>query len=122
MIEQGQPDPFLQLRAPRGGVILELPVEPDAWLAELEPLVVIGDPNRLELHLQVPPDDAASIASGDLVEYSPVGRPLSAGRARVITRVPQVDPDTRMVTIRCELLERQDSMIPGVLVEGSIQR
>lgn len=122
VIESGQPHPFLHLRAPRGGVILELPVEPDAWLAELEPLVVIGDPSRLELHLEVPPDEAASISPGDLVAYTPVGRPLAAGRARVLTRVPQVDPATRMVTIRCELLERTDSMIPGVLVEGSIQR
>jgi hypothetical protein len=97
-------------------------VQADAWLAELEPLVVIGDPDRVELHLQLPPDDAATVSRGDLVDYAPVGRPLNAGRAQVITRVPQVDPDTRMVTIRCELLDRRDAMIPGVLIEGTIQR
>ena len=122
VIDSGQADPFLRLHAPRNGVVLDLPVEPDAWLMELEPLVVIGDPDRLELHLEVPPDEAALISGGALVEYAPVGRPLDAGRARVITRVPQVDPDTRMVTIRCELLDPSNSMIPGVLVDGSIQR
>lgn len=114
--------PVLTIRAPTGGVVLELVVQQHAWVQAYEPLVIMGDPESLELQLQLPPDEAASVRRGDLVEFVPVGRPEAWGLAKVATRVPQVDPTTRTVTVRAEITHGSEQLLPGVFVEGNLIR
>lgn len=113
-------EPRLTLRAPAAGVVLDLEVETYGWVERLAPLLTIGDPASLELELQVPPDRAHRVQPGDLVEFVPVGRPELASRARVVTRVPAVDPTTRTVTVRAEIIEGREQYFPGIFVEGEI--
>ena len=54
------------------------------------------------------------------MEFVPVGRPDSAGKARVLSRVPQVDPRTRTMIIRATILEGKQTLFPGVFVEGQL--
>ncbi len=114
--------PKLTLRAPMAGAVLDLEVEAHGWVERYQPLLVLGDPARLELELQMPPDQADRAAPGDIVEFVPVGRPRIAGRARIITRVPRVDPTTRTVTLRAEITEGRALTLPGVFIEGTLVR
>lgn len=114
--------PLLTVRAPTEGVVLELTVEQHAWVKAYEPLVIMGDPRSLELELQLPPDEAAGVRRGDTVEFVPVGRPEAWGLAKVATRVPQVDPTTRTVTVRAEITHGSENLLPGVFVEGNLIR
>ena len=114
--------PVLTVRAPTGGVILELHVQQHAWVRAYEPLVSMGDPQSLELELQLPPDQAVGVRRGDLVEFVPVGRPEAWGLAKVVTQVPQVDPTTRTVTVRATITHGAENLLPGVFVEGNLIR
>ena len=114
--------PMLTMSAPMAGAVLDLEVEVHGWVERYQPLLVLGDPARLELELQLPPDQADRVAPGDVVEFVPVGRPGTTGRARIITRVPRVDPTTRTVTLRAEITEGLTLTLPGVFVEGTLVR
>jgi Cu(I)/Ag(I) efflux system membrane fusion protein len=120
VLENRKPDAHLPVVAPMDGVVLELSVEDQEWVEDYRTLLVMGDPQRVELELQIAPDLATSIAAGDLVEFAPVGRSDLVGRAKVITSVPQVDPETRTIKLRAKIVETGASLYPGVFVEGSI--
>jgi cobalt-zinc-cadmium efflux system membrane fusion protein len=120
LLEEGNPGTELPVRAPLDSVILELNVQQHEWAQAFDALLELGNPNQMELQLQIPPDQASVVSTGDLVEFVPVGRPETAGRARVISRVPQVDPQTRTVTIRARIFEGKPILFPGVFVEGQL--
>ena len=120
ILEQGSADSHLPIKAPFAGVVLELGVQRHEWVQAFDPLVVLGNPDQLELQLQIPADQASTASRGDVVEFVPVGRPDSVGRARVISRVPQVDPRTRTVTVRAEIYDGREVLFPGVFVEGQL--
>jgi cobalt-zinc-cadmium efflux system membrane fusion protein len=122
MLEMKSPDAHLPITAPAGGVVLELAAQRHEWVQEYAPLMVLGNPDRIELELQIAPDRAAGVAAGDVVEFAPVGRPAAAGRAEVVTRVPQVDPDTRTMRIRARIISADAPLYPGVFVEGTLVR
>ena len=114
--------PVLTLRAPAAGVVLDLDAEAHGWVELYQPLLTLGDPARLELELQVPPDQAGHVAPGDTVDFVPVGRPELSGQAEVITRVPRVDPTTRTVAVRARITVGLEHTLPGVFVEGTLSR
>lgn len=120
VLETRTTDAHLPVVAPIDGVLLALEVENQEWVEEYQTLVVMGDPQRVELELQIAPDQASLVSAGDMVEFTPVGRPDELGRARVISKVPQVDPGTRTITLRARILEGGASLFPGVFVEGSL--
>jgi len=121
-LEEHETEPHLTVRAPTSGVVLELPVQQYEWIEAYAPLLVLGDPQRVELQIQLPPDEAPSVAEGDRIRFGLVGRNASAMEAKVATRVPRVDPQTRTVTIRAKILDPSSELFPGVFVEGTLQR
>ena len=122
LLESTDLHPVLTLRAPTAGVILAVEVQQYAWVQAYDPLIVLGDPESLELELQLPPDEASGVGRGDLVEFVPVGRPEAWGLAKVATRVPQVDATTRTVMVRAEITHGIENLLPGVFVEGNLIR
>lgn len=114
------PDPHLTIRAPKDGVVLELHAEPQEWVQAYSLLMVIGDPTRIELELQIPPDQASSVSRGDKLEFTPAARPDAVGHATVVTSVPQVDPTTRTIVIRASIVDSAAPLVPGVFVEGRL--
>jgi membrane fusion protein, heavy metal efflux system len=113
-------DAHLPVVSPMNGVILELMVEDQEWVEEYQTILVMGDPQRVELELQIAPDQAAAVAAGDVVKFTPVGRSGLTGLAKVVSRVPQVDPETRTIKLRAEIVECGASLYPGVFVEGTV--
>lgn len=120
ILSRRAPDPHLVITAPSPGVVLQLRVEEHEWVQGYAPLVVVGDPRRVELELQIPPDQASRVGAGDRVEFVPVGRPDLSGRAVVLTSVPQVDPTTRTIVIRARIETPAEGMVPGIFVEGTL--
>ena len=120
VLENRTTDAHLPVTAPVDGVILELQVEDQEWVEEYQTLLVMGDPKRVELELQIAPDQADGIATGDSVEFAPVGQSVRIGRARVVSKVPQVDPETRTIKLRAEIIDGGSSLYPGVFVEGVV--
>lgn len=120
ILAERRTDPHLPVRSPIDAVVLELSVETHEWVREYDALVTLGDPSRVELELQLPPDQAVNAAVGDLVEFAPVGRPGLAGRGTVVTQVPQVDPTTRTVRVRARITDGFPELFPGVFVEGTL--
>jgi cobalt-zinc-cadmium efflux system membrane fusion protein len=120
VLENRATDAHLPVFAPMGGVLLELEVEDQEWVEEYQTLLVMGDPQRVELELQIAPDQAATVAAGDPVEFAPVGRSDLIGRATVVSKVPQVDPGTRTIKLRARIEGGVASLYPGVFVEGSV--
>jgi Cu(I)/Ag(I) efflux system membrane fusion protein len=118
----GEADPHLTLRTNTSGVVLELAVQPHLWIEPYEPLVVLGDGQRLEVALQIPSDQVDRVAAGDSVEFRPVGASSgAAGLARVLSRVPEVDPDTRTLRVRATIERGIGGLFPGVFVEGELR-
>jgi RND family efflux transporter MFP subunit len=121
MAERGIPNGFATLVAPKSGVVLSLNARQHQWYEAFDPLVELGDPGRLELQVQIAPSDAGRVEKGDTVEFAPVGYPERAGRARVISAIPAVDPVTRTVTVRARIEDRPgDDLVPGVYVQGQL--
>jgi cobalt-zinc-cadmium efflux system membrane fusion protein len=120
VLEHQSMDPHLPVTSPVDGVVLEVSVQEQEWVQSFAPLMVVGDPDRTELELQLAPGQAASVTEGDQVEFAPVGRPEELGRATVITRVPQIDPATRTVLIRARIDSDASSFFPGAFVEASV--
>jgi cobalt-zinc-cadmium efflux system membrane fusion protein len=113
-------DPHLPVPSPVDGVVLEVTVQEQEWVQPYAPLLVVGDPARVELDLQLAPDQATAVAVGDLVEFEPVGRSGTMGRATVITRVPQIDPSTRTIRIRARIESGTQACFPGAFVDATV--
>lgn len=120
VLENRAVDAHLPVIAPKDGVVLELAVEDQEWVEEYQTVLVMGDPKRVELELQIAPDQAAVVTAGDRVDFVPVGRSDLIGSATVVSKVPQVDPGTRTIKLRAEITEGSASLYPGVFVEGNI--
>jgi len=120
LLETRQTDAHLPMAAPIDSVVLELHVQTHEWVREYALLMVLGDPDSLELELQLPPAEASNVGAGDSVEFAPVGRPESVGHATVLTRVPQVDPKTRTLRIRAKIEEGFACLFPGAFVDGTL--
>jgi len=110
----------LTVRVPVGGTILDMPVAVHEWFEPYQTLAVVGSPADLELQLQVQPSAAARIARGDILDFAPVGRPEQACRGRVITSIPEMDPVTRTVKARAQILESGGALFPGMYVQGML--
>lgn len=121
MAESGSPDGFVTLVAPESGVVLAVPAQQHQWYQAFEALAEIGDPDRLELQIQIAPTDAGKVAQGDPIDFAPVGYPERAGRARVISAIPTVDPVTRTVMVRARIEDAvEGELVPGVYVQGQL--
>ena len=121
ILEGQRLDPHLPVTSPVDGVVLEVSVQEQEWVQPYAPLMVVGDPARVELELQLAPEQAAWVTVGDSVEFAPVGRAGEMRRATVITRVPQIDPATRTVLIRARLDNGMSSFFPGTFVEATVK-
>jgi len=122
ILARERPEGLLTIRSPGDGVAMELGVQKHAWTQAFQPLAVIGDPNQLELHFEIPPSEASRVGVGDRVEFMPAGDPDAIGTAQVLTSIPKVDPTTRTVTVRAEILSYPGVPLPGIFIEGTWTR
>lgn len=111
----------LSIRTPAPGIVMSLDVRQFEWIEAFAPLVKIGHPDRVEVELQMPPDEAMRLQAGDSVTFFPVGDESRVTEGRVISRVPEVDPKTRTVTVRVAFEGKGSDLYPGTFVQGQMQ-
>lgn len=95
-------DPRLPLRAPLAGTVLERRLSPGMTVGpdDEAPLVVVGDPARLWLLVDIPEHLAGAVQAGMRVRVDAGGEPLQATLQHV---ADHIDPERRVVAARAEL-------------------
>lgn len=79
------------IRAPAGGSVLSVITESEGVIAEASPLVTIGDPQRIELVVDLLSREAVQVTAGNRVEVTQWGGPQP-----LIGHVERVEPFGRL--------------------------
>lgn len=111
----------ITVRAPADGVVMAIRAAVGAAVAPGgEPLVELGDPNRLQVVAQVLEGDLRRIAVGQDAE---VELPALAGRvpARVESFNPRVDPESRRAQVYLALAKPVDGLRAGMLAQVALR-
>jgi cobalt-zinc-cadmium efflux system membrane fusion protein len=112
----------LNLYAPRHGVIIDRIAVLGQFLAEGQPLAVIGDPDSFWIEARMRENALDKIRVGDNVEFSADGYGFKRCIGRVIWISRFLDKDTRSAIVRAEVVSTTDRLHAGeygrVLIGG----
>jgi cobalt-zinc-cadmium efflux system membrane fusion protein len=112
---------LLPLTAPFDGQVVERNVAAGEVVqtAQPKPLFVVGDVRRLDLDLDVNPEDMAGVRVGQPVTFRPNdGGPEAAGRVSHIS--PEVNGKTRRVQVHAEVPNKDRRLRPNTFGTGQI--
>lgn len=119
----GQVRRTLTLRAPRSGEIAEKMVIEGQAVRAGDNLFLIADRSTLWVDVAVFEMDAPAVPIGTTVTVRPAGLPGQSYRGRVTFIQPTLDQQTRTLTARVEVANRDGALRPGmyaaVFVPGS---
>jgi membrane fusion protein, copper/silver efflux system len=116
----GQAQSRLTIYAPQGGTVTEKPAVEGNYVKAGDPIYRIAELSTVWLMLKLFPDDAARIRFGQRVEAVVQSMPGESLLGRVAFIDPTVDPKTRTVGVRVELLNEQKRLRPGDYAEARI--
>ena len=91
------------VRTPIGGVVTARDAQPGTVVLPGTPLVTVGNPDRLQLEMHVPEQQAVGLDVGATVRYALTDRPDQYYDATVSRVAPTVDTLTRTVQIIAQL-------------------
>jgi membrane fusion protein, copper/silver efflux system len=110
----------LTIYAPQGGTVVEKPAVEGNYVKAGDPIYRIADLSTVWLLLKLFPEDASRIRFGQRVEAEIQSLPGEKFLGRVAFIDPTVDPQTRTVSIRVELLNEGGRLRPGDYAEATI--
>ncbi|MBL8898853.1 MAG: efflux RND transporter periplasmic adaptor subunit [Planctomycetes bacterium] len=100
---RGNGDGRLRLRAPRAGVVVAQRARVGAAVQAGDELLVIADPSRLRIELELSAEERASLARGARAEVRLASGSASVARsARLEWLAPQLDAATQRATARLD--------------------
>lgn len=120
LIAAGEPRPYLSVRAPFSGAIIEAPALPGAHVDMGAPLFKLADPSRLWARVHIFEKDLAALRPGSeavLLTQAFPGREFP-GRLVLIGAV--MDEKTRTVEGRVEVANADGSLRAGMFVEAAL--
>jgi cobalt-zinc-cadmium efflux system membrane fusion protein len=94
------------IRTPMAGVVTARDAQPGTVVLPGTPLVTVGSPDRLQLEMHVPEQQAVGLDVGATVQYALTDRPGDVFEATVSRVAPTVDTLTRTVQIIAQLKGR----------------
>jgi membrane fusion protein, copper/silver efflux system len=112
-----QINPHIVLRAPRAGVVAELPVREGATVMAGNLLARINGRDRVWINAAIPERDAALIGAGAAVRATLRALPGRTFSGRVEQMLASVDAQTRTQTARIVIDNSGRSLIPGMYAE-----
>jgi RND family efflux transporter MFP subunit len=102
------------IRAPIGGVVGIVAVEPGMQVDDATEIATVEDRTRLLVEFRVPERAVGAIAVGDPVAATPLARPELALDGRVSALDNRVDPDSRTLRVQAELPNDDDRLRSGM--------
>jgi Cu(I)/Ag(I) efflux system membrane fusion protein len=114
--ESGAVQPRITLRAPIGGVLVELMAREGMTVMPGETLVRINGLATVWAEAQVPEGQAGLLRPGTAVEARASALPGEVFRGTLQTILPEVDPATRTIKARVELANPNGRLVPGMFV------
>jgi Cu(I)/Ag(I) efflux system membrane fusion protein len=104
------------LRAPMGGVLLELVAREGMTVLPGTTLARIGVLDPIWVHAEVPESQAALLAAGGQAIARTAALPAERFEGRLEALLPVVDPATRTRTARVQLANPEGRLVPGMSV------
>ncbi|HEX3018848.1 MAG TPA: efflux RND transporter periplasmic adaptor subunit [Chitinispirillaceae bacterium] len=118
-IESNQSMTHYSIKAPMSGRIIQKHAVTGEHVSEQESIYVLADLSKVWVNLALYPKDAEKIKVGQLAMISAVGSDIrSEGLIQYIT--PVMDTQTRKITARVVLVNRNDMWRPGLFVNANI--
>ena len=118
--EQGELQPRITLRAPLGGVLVELDAREGMTAMPGETLFRINGLSTVWVNAEVPESQAALLRPGAAVEARSPAIPGTTFAGAVQAILPDVDPITRTIKARVELANPDLELAPGMFVSVAL--
>lgn len=116
----GKAESRLTIYAPQGGTVVEKQAVEGNYVKAGDPIYRIAELTTVWLMLELFPEDASRIRFGQRVEAIVQSLPGETYLGRVAFINPTVDPKTRTVGVRVELLNEDRRLRPGDYAEARI--
>lgn len=116
----GKAQSRLTIYAPQGGTVIEKLAVEGKYVKAGDPIYRIAELSTVWLMLRLFPEDASRIRFGQRVESGIQSLPGETLLGRVAFIDPTVDPKTRTVGVRVELLNEHGRLRPGDFAEARI--
>lgn len=114
--QQRKADASTTIYAPIDGVVTELAVREGAAFMPGAPLVRINGLSTVWVNAQVPEAQVSLVARGLQVQARATAWPDVTFKVEVISLLPDVDPQTRTLTARVAIDNRDQKLAPGMYV------
>ena len=119
--ESGEAETRLRIVSPLGGTVVEKLKTEGQYVQQGEPILRIADLSAVWLMLELFPEDAAAVRFGSRVRAELRSLPGEEFVGRVTFVDPTVDPQTRTVGVRVEMLNPDGRLRPGDLATATIE-
>lgn len=112
----GRIHPRITLTAPVGGVIAELSAREGMTVLQGATLFRLNGLDSVWANAEVPESQVGSVHTGSMVEARLPAVPETVFKGRVQAILPEVNPGTRTIKARVELVNQNGALSPGMFV------
>lgn len=105
------------ITAPVSGVVTELAVREGMTVAPGQTLARIASLDPIWIDVQVPEREAALLRPSDRVSVETVALPGQTFQGRVLALLPQVSPETRTRSVRVQVSNPRQRLVPGMTTD-----
>jgi len=120
LLEAGEPVPFLSVRAPLAGTVIEAPALAGAHVEPGDPLFKLADPASLWARVHVFEKDLAAVRPGSSAVLRTQAFPGREFPGRLVLLGPVMDEKTRTVEGRIEVGNADGCLRAGMYVEAAL--
>nr|WP_315854080.1 efflux RND transporter periplasmic adaptor subunit [Roseiconus nitratireducens] len=113
LVETGKPQSRIHIKSTQSGTVIEKAAVEGDYVKTGQKIFRVADLSTVWLMLDLFPDDAAAIRFGQQIEAEIESKPGEVFTGRVAFIDPTVDPKTRTVSVRVEILNFDGQLRPG---------
>jgi Cu(I)/Ag(I) efflux system membrane fusion protein len=104
----------ITIMAPENGVIADLAVREGTTIATGAPMFRINDLSTVWVNAEVPENVAAQLKPGSIVMARSPALPGSVFNGKISALLPEINPATRTLKARIELINPRGELVPGM--------
>jgi cobalt-zinc-cadmium efflux system membrane fusion protein len=111
----------MELRSPLSGVVLARDAQPGAVVSAGAPLVTVTDPSSLWLQVNAPEKLVGFFQTQGMLRFTVPAYPGTTFDARTITVGAGLDPQSRTLAVRAQILNGNQRLKPEMLASVSVE-